>query len=182
MEKIINFFESKASIRNVIIGLMLIVMFNTFFLPFLPSMLWDFHLPLDKILDLKFSYDANSIYSLFDELGTKGRNSYKMTALFIDFPYALIYSFTYGLIVYMLLKANELLKYKYLLFIPLLIGIFDVFENLGIAMMLHSYPVKLATLSSLTPNFTSLKWIFSAITFILIMGNILIYSFRKMKN
>ncbi|MEE9348782.1 MAG: hypothetical protein V3U80_01905 [Flavobacteriaceae bacterium] len=181
MTGLYQFIVEKASIKNVIIGLILIVMFNTFFLPFLPSVLWGFHLPIDKILDLRFSYNANDIFSLFDEFGAKGRNSYKLSALSIDSPYAIIYSITYAIIIYLLLKSNDLLKYKMLILLPFLIGMFDIFENVSIALMSHYYPIKMMSLANATPYFTLFKWLFSALVFITVMVNILMYSFNKIK-
>ncbi len=175
-----SFIEKNATIKNVIIGLVLIVFFNTFLLPFLPYYLWEVKLSVNEILDLKLSY-SYEVYGFFDKINIKGRSAYKMATLFIDMPYLIIYSFTYTIILFMLFKANNFRKYTWLIVIPFCVGFFDFLENIGIVSMLHFYPIELNTILLLSSTSTSLKWFFALVTFILIMLNILIYSAKKIK-
>ena len=173
MNHFFQFISEKATIKNVVIGFLLIVLFNAFLLPFLPELIWGFKMPISKILDLKFSYTLDVCYNLFDEIGANGRNSYQLSELFIDTPYAIVYSFTYAISIYLLLKANDLVKFKILIVTPILIGIFDILENLGIVTMLMNFPEKLVQIAQLTSAATSLKWLFAMITFLIILLNIL---------
>ena len=182
MNTLYQFIKSIASIKNVIIGLILIMLFNTFFLPFLPRIFWGYHLPVDKVLDLKIAYNSLTVYNILDFLGFEGRRAYKYATLFIDTPYAVIYSITYPIIIYMLLKANNVLKYKYLIVIPVFIGLSDLIENLSIVTLLNNYPEKMDFMVKISSMATSLKWIFAVLTFVIILLNILKYSYGKIKN
>jgi len=181
MKKAYHLIETIAIKRNILIGLFLIILFNTFLLPILPSILWGSKISLSNILDLKFSYHTDECYTLFAALGKLGRKSYLLSALFIDNLYAIVYSTTYASIVFILLKTNKLLNYKMLIFIPFIIGIFDYFENFGIITMLYYYPLKMEKLVVFSSLSTSIKWIFAFATFIIILGNLILFLLHKIK-
>ncbi|MCF6181484.1 hypothetical protein [Lutibacter sp.] len=127
---------------------------------------------IKSILDIKFSYTTTVAYTLFKNLGENGRVAYTLSELFIDIPYAIIYGYTYAFLVIFLLKRNKIKNLNYLISAPLLISFFDILENTGIIIMLTKYPEKLSSICNLTSIFTSLKWIFAIITFIIILINL----------
>ncbi len=181
MKKCYKFIEVNSTFKNVIIGLLFIVLFNTFLLPILPKILWNSQVSIDEILDLKFSYSFKESYKLFDDLGFVGRKAYLKSALFIDNTYAVVYSLTYAIIIFMLLKNNKLLKYKALVILPIFIGLFDFFENFSIASMLYNYPLQMKNTAFCSSIFTSLKWSFAALVFLIVLINILILLKNKIK-
>jgi hypothetical protein len=168
----LNSLNKYASKKNILIGILLIIVFNIFLLPKFSELFLNTKIDIKAILDIKFSYATTVAYSLFENLGESGRNAYKLSELFIDIPYAIIYGFTYAFVIIFLLNKNKIKKLNYLILAPLFISSFDILENTGIIIMLIKYPVKLDILCRLTSIFTSLKWIFASITFIIILVNL----------
>ncbi|NOR27374.1 MAG: hypothetical protein GQ540_02480 [Lutibacter sp.] len=179
-----NFLTVHATKRNIRIGVLLILLFNILLLPEFSKLFSENNIKINAILDLKFSYTINEAYLLIENLGENGRNTYKYKTLFIDFPYALMYSFVYAFIIIMLLNTTTLKRINYVCLAPFFISWFDVLENSGIILMLLKYPTKLTAICNLTSIFTSLKWIFAAITFLIIVTLFinLIYSKTLKKN
>jgi len=164
--KIINKYGSK---KNIIFGIFIIIVFNVILFPKFAELFLGVKIDIKSILDVKFSYTTTMAYTLFNHLGKDGRNAYKLSELLIDIPYAIIYGFVYTFI---LNSFKKLKNYKALILVPLLISFFDLLENSGIIFMLTKYPIKLAIICNLTSIFTSLKWIFAIVTFVLISTNL----------
>lgn len=173
MKSFIYFLTTYTTKRNITIGIILIVIFNVMLLPKFPKLVSTKKVAVKSILDLKFSYTADTVYTIFEDLGEIGRNAYQSSEIIIDFPYAIIYGFTYAFLILFLLKINKLYKLYYLSLVPFFISWFDILENTGILIMLSKYPTKLETICNLTSTFTSLKWVFAGFTFLIIFSNIL---------
>lgn len=173
MKSILGILEKYATTKNVVAGILLIVVFNSILFSKFSELLSDTEITEKSILDLKFFYTTAVAYTFFEALGEEGRNTYKLAEIFIDFPYALIYGFTYGFIILMLLKINQLKKLFYLSLVPFLISWFDILENSGIVAMLVKYPTKLETICNFTATFTALKWVFAVITLLIIVINLI---------
>lgn len=168
---IFNYLNKYATKKNILIGILLIIVFNIFLLPKFSELFLNTKIDIKSILDIKFSYSTTIAYTLFKNLNENGRVAYKLSELFVDIPYAIIYGFTYAFIVVFLLKRNKIKNLNYLVLAPLIISLFDVLENTGIIIMLTKYPEKLSNICNLTSIFTSLKWIFAIVTFIIILVN-----------
>lgn len=164
-----TFFNKYGTKKNIVIGVLLIFIFNVVLFPKFTELFLGTKIAITSILDIKCSYTTATAYALFSNLGKEGRYAYKISELFIDIPYAIIYGLTYTFI---LNSFNKMKNYKYLIFIPLFISFFDLLENTGIIVMLTKYPTKLATICNLTSIFTSLKWIFAIITLALFLTNL----------
>ena len=175
MHSLVNFLEKYANKKTIFIGIVFVILFNVVFLPKFPKLFTDNEMPIEYILDLKFHYSSEMAYNIISELGNEGRKIYKLSEILIDIPYAIIYGFTYAFIVIILLKTNKLYKLRYLSIIPLLISFFDILENTGIIIMISNYPENLEIIGNVTPFFTSLKWIFAGITFLMIIGLLIHY-------
>ncbi|MDD3722838.1 MAG: hypothetical protein PHW92_10220 [Lutibacter sp.] len=179
MRLFFNTLEKYATGKIIAAGLILVLIFNLILFPFLFNFFNIQHLSIKNILDLKYSYTINEAYELFNKLGENGRNIYRLAEIFIDIPYLLIYSIVYSLMIIALLKSNKLTNLYFLTFAPILIGFFDILENLGIVVMLTKYPIKLNHVCNLTAIFTSLKWNFAVATFLIILLSGLYLIFTK---
>ena len=122
-----------------------------------------------KILDMiPTGYNAQYVNTLLNTLGEEGRHFY----LFNQIPVDLIYPFLFGisyclLLAYILNKLGMLnSNYFYLCLLPLLGGLFDYFENIGIIAILNNYPHNGDLLSQITNIFSILKSLFSSVSFI----------------
>jgi len=96
-----------------------------------------------KILDMMpGGYDAAYVNLLFNTLGEKGRDVYLYQQIPADMTYPLLFGISYALLLaYFLNKLNTLTTpWFYLCLIPLIAGIADYLENIGIIFMLKNYP------------------------------------------
>jgi len=125
-----------------------------------------------KLLDMMpTGYTHQYVNTLLNALGAMGRHAY----LFIQVPVDLVYPFFFGIsyclvMAYLLNKINILNgNLFYLCFLPLFAGLFDYFENIGIIIMLKSYPDNSILLSHITNVFSILKSSFTTVYFVILI-------------
>jgi len=172
----VNYLIKQSSLKKVILGIIIILIFNIILFPFFPKLFHVASFPTSWILDLRFSYTSDILYTIFDNLGIEGRKVYQLSEIFVDFPYAVFYGFVYSFMIVLLLKKTNLTTNSYLILIPFGISFFDILENIGLVSLLYSYPKKLTYLVNITSLTTSCKWIFAILTVI-----IAIYLISKQK-
>ena len=122
-----------------------------------------------KLLDMMPSgYDLNYVSELFSSLGENGRGTYLTNQIPVDMIYPLLFGLTYCLLLaYFLKKLNKFnTPYSYLCLLPIIAGISDYLENIGIITMLNSYPDLTQVSVSTTNLFSILKSISTSIFFI----------------
>ncbi len=122
-----------------------------------------------KLLDMMpTGYDLNYVNELFNSLGKNGRETYLTSQIPVDMIYPLLFGLTYCLLLgYFLKKINKLNSpYLYLCLLPVIAGISDYLENIGIITMLNSYPNLTQVSVSTTNTFSILKSISTSAFFI----------------
>jgi len=141
-----------------------------------------------KLLDMMpTGYNSEYVNSLLSALGSTGRNAYLFNQIPLDMVYPFLFGVTYCLLLaYILNKLGKSESFLfYLCFIPLLSGLFDYFENIGIIAMLNSYPDNSIILSKTTNVFSVLKSFFTSIYFIILtislIGLVIKLNFQKRK-
>lgn len=182
MKKIYRFIEKFGTKKNIIFGLSFIVLCNLVLFPLFLKLFFVDTISINDILDIKFMYSNEVVLGVLNNFEADGRGSYLLLEIFLDIPYAIIYGFTYVSILYILLNFNNFMLYRKLILVPLLISLFDIFENIGIITMISSFPNISDTIVKVSSYCTSLKWTFAILTFLLISFNSLVYAFRKIKN
>lgn len=122
-----------------------------------------------KLLDMMpTGYDWNYVNTLFGTLGTDGRETYLTNQIPVDMIYPFLFAISYCLLLgYFLNKLGKLKPpFIYLCLLPIIAGIFDYMENVGIITMLKSYP-DLPEVATNTSNiFTIIKSISTSLFFI----------------
>jgi len=122
-----------------------------------------------KLLDMMpTGYDSDYVITLFEALGDTGRFVYLYNQIPIDMVYPLLFGVSYCLILaYFLKKLNKMeSSLFYLCLLPLIAGLFDYFENIGIITMLINYPNNSQILMKLTNLFTVIKSITTTVYFL----------------
>ena len=122
-----------------------------------------------KLLDMMpTGYNSDYINILFETLGEKGRYTYLYSQIPLDMIYPLLFGISYCLILaYFLNKLNKLKSsFFYLCLLPLIAGIFDYLENIGIITMLINYPNNSQVLMKLTNSFTIIKSMTTSVYFL----------------
>ncbi|GAB5565615.1 MAG: hypothetical protein Wins2KO_26780 [Winogradskyella sp.] len=122
-----------------------------------------------KLLDMMpMGYDLNYVTELFTALGANGRSIYLTNQIPVDMVYPLLFALSYCLLMGYLLKRLHKLnsQYIFLCLLPIIAGIADYLENIGIIVMLKYFP-ELTEFTVKTTNFFSLiKSISTSIFFI----------------
>lgn len=92
-------------------------------------------------LDTRMSYAPEEVRTLFDSLGTEGRDIYK-TVVGIDMLYPIIYGLLFVLVLAWLLKkiTREDSRWVLLALLPVIGVIFDHLENINTLKLLNRYP------------------------------------------
>lgn len=133
----------------------------------------------DQILDSQLFYTQHEAFKNLSNYGNDGRNYYYYIQL-LDLLFPIIYTFLFAMILStVLMKAlpdNERLWKLNL--IPILAGVADYTENVGIFIMLRSYP----DISKTLPTITNIAGIVKFSTLTLIMLIIIIASFKILAN
>ena len=128
-------------------------------------------------------YDVNYVNILLYTLGEEGRNAYLFNQIPVDMIYPFLFGISYCLVfVYFKKKLNRdkgLLFYGCLL--PLIAGIADYFENIGIIYLLNSYPNITNFSVSITNFFTVLKSGTTTVFFVLLIIMLLILGVKRLK-
>ena len=116
-------------------------------------------------------YDLNYVSELFTALGENGRLTYLTNQIPVDMIYPLLFGLSYCLLMgYFLKKLNKLNSpHTYLCIVPIIAGIADYLENIGIIIMLKNYP-QLENSTVYTANiFSVIKSISTSIFFITLL-------------
>lgn len=135
-----------------------------------------------RLLDMMpTGYDFNYVNKLFSALGKDEREAYLTSQIPIDMIYPLLFGISYGaLMAYFLKKIDKFNRpLIYLCILPIIAGIADYFENIGIIVMLNSYPDFTETMVNATSIFSVIKSIATSTFFIALM---IILIFRGIKS
>jgi hypothetical protein len=114
-------------------------------------------------LDLQFSYSPDTAYSMVEGYGEEGRSFYRMIDLTVDVIYPIVTLFLFaGLIIFTYSRAfPDRPVLKNLALVSVVGTLFDFLENVGVVIMLSTYPNRMDVVAQLTSLFTTAKWIFA---------------------
>ncbi|WP_430815549.1 hypothetical protein [Carboxylicivirga sp. RSCT41] len=125
-----------------------------------------------KLLDMMpGGYDMDYVVELFSSLGEEGREFYLTKQIPVDFIYPVLFGLSYCLLLgYFLKKLNTLKSpLRYLCLIPLIAGISDYIENIGIITMLNSYPDLTSSSVAMVSSFSMIKSISTSVYFVILL-------------
>ena len=123
------------------------------------------------VLDVRISYDLETVQSLFDQYGPEGRAISMKVHYLIDMLYPIFYG---GFLVLLLIYLME--KNNWIGWLPLAGIVLDVAENLSILRLLNQYPNITENMVLMSSVFTMGKWITLSISILFI----LFYSIKKL--
>jgi hypothetical protein len=113
-----------------------------------------------KILDMMpAGYDTDYVNKLFEALGPKGRHAYLYNQIPADMFYPGLFGITYCLLFdWFLIKINHhKSSVFYVALLPLISGVSDYIENIGIITMLTQYPNISEEIVSIANTFSVFK-------------------------
>ena len=131
-------------------------------------------------------YNYQQAIALMNSLGDEGRSFYISTQLVLDSFYPLLFGLCYFALLQWLMKLIQLngRAWSFLSFVPFFACAFDYAENVGIWLMLSSYPDLPEALVTISSALTLLKSIFTTVYFtgllvVLILVAVHFYNARK---
>ena len=137
-----------------------------------------------KLLDMMpGGYAPDYVLSLFETLGEEGRRVYLWKQIPLDMFYPGLFGIAYSLLLFYILKILLMKESKwfFLSLLPVAGGLFDYFENIGIILMLNSYPSFSSLLAWLTSIFSVLKSVSTIIFFVVLLVCLGLLLWRKLK-
>lgn len=137
-----------------------------------------------KLLDMMpGGYNSEYINTLLETLGENGRKVYLYNQIPVDMIYPFLFAISYCLLMaYFLKKMNKLgSPFFYLCFLPVIAGIADYLENLGIISMLINFPSLSRNLMIATNVFSMTKSITTSIFFVALIMILLILGLKMIK-
>lgn len=138
-----------------------------------------------QLLDTMFKgYDPAYVQQLFDKLQIEGQENYCSLELYADIPFILLYTVTFTILITRLLVKNQLwdTKLYYSLLLPVLAGIFDLLENIGIIKMLTDKHAITEEIVKLTSYSTILKGYFLPLTAFTLLSQLGIMVYKAVRS
>ena len=137
-----------------------------------------------KLLDMMpGGYGPDYVLSLFETLGEEGRRVYLWNQIPLDMFYPGLFGIAYSLLLVYILRIwlRKESKWFFLSLLPIAGGLFDYLENIGIILMLNSYPGFSSLLARLTGISSVLKSISTTIFFVVLLVCLGLLLWRKLK-
>ena len=171
MNRFVKFIDNHASGKKVLILFLLTNIIYVFMLTLTIPAIMAYSGDM-KLLDMMpLGYDSEYIKTLFNTLGANGRNINLSRQIPADMIYPFLFAISYCLVLGYFLKILSRLNSLYFLFclLPLIAGVADYMENIGIIAMLISYPGLSETTMTLTSIFTVIKSMATSIYFVVLI-------------
>ena len=182
--RLITFLQSKASGKAVLVLVALTTAIYLVMLLFTIPKVQSFA-PEIQLFDLSpGGYSYEHALSLLESLGREGRDVYLFWQLPLDYVYPGCFMVTYSLLLTWLFAKRFEARSKvfWLAIIPVFAGLFDYMENTLIVGMILSYPNVSRVLVHVAATFTVLKSSLSTVTFVSVLGGLVILLIRKHPN
>jgi hypothetical protein len=136
-----------------------------------------------SILDMEFNYSADRAYQVLDAYGVDGRAFFVSTLVVIDtftpILMNLFLSMTISLVFRQAFSAESRLQLLNLLPFVAMLG--DYFENLGIVLIIRSYPARVDTLAHFAALSTNTKFVFTFASGFCIFLGLVIWLIKRRK-
>ena len=128
-----------------------------------------------KLLDMQpLGYTPVYARSLLEALGAEGRTAYLYRQIPVDMIYPGLFAVTFSQLLAWLFRVglSEASRVNNLAVVPILAGLFDYAENVGIGTMLVIFPDFSESTAEVTCGFSVLKSLFTAIFFLALMATV----------
>ena len=184
MKKIVTSLQKLASGRVVLILIILtMAVFSLMLLYTIPKV--ESFAPGMTLFDMSpAGYSYQQAISLLEALGEVGRNVYLFQQLPADFVYPGLFAISYSLLLTWLFaksfESNS--KIFFLALVPVLGGLFDYLENIGIVLMINAFPDISQELVGVVSTFTLLKSAFTTGFYVLLLVGIFSFIIRRIKS
>lgn len=171
MKNLIDSLQARATNRLVLLLFVVTMAIYLFILFYtIPAVLAN--APEMQLFDMSpGGYSFTYAKDLLDALGPAGRQTYLTLQLPVDFVYPGLFAISYTLLLVWLFNKGFAKRSPifYCALVPAVAGLFDYLENIGIIIMLRSYPQLSPVAVSLTSVSSVIKSIFTTGFYILLL-------------
>ncbi|MFH2050640.1 MAG: hypothetical protein ABIJ12_14495 [bacterium] len=137
-----------------------------------------------KLFDMQpLGYDADYARLLLDTLGEQGRSQYLYHQIPVDMVYPLLFAVSFSLLIVYVFEKSSIDKnwIYWISLVPLLAGLFDYIENIGIIVMLTSFPDFSTEWANMTCLFTVSKSMLTTLFWVLLLVGLVMIVKRKFR-
>ena len=184
MDKFIKQLEKQHSGKKVLVLFLLTnIVYAYMLLVTIPATM-EFSNGLQLLDMMPAGYDLEYVNTLFHTLGDTGRQMYLTKQIPVDMMYPLLFGISYAAVLaYFLLKLPKLnSKFLYLCLLPVIAGLADYLENIGIISMLNTYPNVTGSSVNITSIFSVIKSSATSIYFLTLIVVLIVLGLRRMKS
>ncbi len=179
MKSLLTRIDQKITIKMFTYGALLMGLFMLVVLPLEASM-YASRTGNANMPDSRLFYDAKWLFALAEILGQSGRRYYVISRLRFDILWPLTYGF---FLITSLSLTWSFSKIKpYLFIMPLLGVVCDLLENTMVSIVFIAYPTELGVVAHMSGFMTFFKWLFIALTILMIVLGLMIKSFSMIHN
>ncbi|SDS37784.1 hypothetical protein SAMN05192545_1292 [Maribacter dokdonensis] len=183
MGRIIKQLEKQRSGKKVLVLFLLTNIVYAYMLLFTIPATMAFSNGLQLLDMMPAGYDLEYVNTLLQTLGNTGRQMYLTKQIPVDMIYPLLFGISYAAVLTYFLKKLPGLNqnYLYLCLLPVIAGIADYFENIGVVTMLNAYPRVTETSVHLTSIFSIIKSSATSIYFLVLIAILIKLGLRRLK-
>lgn len=167
--KISSWLMKISSKKLTIVGFILFLVFSIAFLPSQSRIAEKYSQGMGSP-DTSLFYTSADLFRMAEFYGEEGRSAYINARWTFDLAFPLIY--TFFLVTSISWFSKHVLPvesdFRTGNIIPLYAMLFDLLENSAATLVLRSYPQQNTLLAALAPFFTLVKWIYVAVSFLLL--------------
>lgn len=181
--RILNLFNRLATGRTILILLGLFIFFNAVIMPMVGAKIQEYSGGVGPF-DLQFSYTPEQALTMLKAYGEQGRPLYALVDLTLDVVYPLVTFLLFGALLTFLLRRgfpNNATMQK-LALLPLGTLLMDYLENVCVVTMLMTFPNTSTLVAQLSSLFTTTKWIFVGLTFVVTLIGAVAWLARKIQS
>ena len=183
MEKLTRLLNRLANWKTIVILILIALPFNLVIFPMRSARLQELSGKSTPIIDVMFAYTPAQVYELVPAYGEQGRQLYAVTELTVDLAYPILYNSLLSLLMAIIFRSafSSGSQWQKLPLLPLASWLADYVENVGITIMLVSYPQELDALAWITSLFSTVKWTVGGACVILIVIGLAVLLVKKLK-
>ncbi len=181
--RILNLFNRLATGRTILILLALFVFFNAVIMPMVGAKIQEYSGGIGPF-DLQLAYTPEQAFTMLKAYGEQGRPFYALVDLTLDVIYPVVTFLLFGALLTFLLRRgfpNNATMQK-LALLPLGTILMDYLENICVVTMLMTFPNPSTLVAQLSSLFTTSKWIFVGLTFVVTLFGSVAWLVRKIQS
>jgi len=134
-----------------------------------------------SLLDMEFNYSPDRAYQVLQAYGADGRAFYASTFVIIDFFTPILMNLFLAMTISILFRQVFLpdSPLQRLNLLPMIAMIGDYLENLGIVLMIRSYPDQSIALARFAAFSTNLKFVFTTASGVCILAGVVLWMIKR---